>query len=89
MQCLSPEERTKVMASLFSEEGGGFVLGRTLVGASDYAFGYYSYNDVKEDYTMRNFSIDRDRYILISYIKEALKVRPDLKLWASPWTPPA
>jgi len=89
MQCLSPEERTQIMASLFSEEGAGFVLGRTPVGASDYAFGYYSYNDVKEDYTMRNFSIDRDRYILIPYIKEALKVRPDLKLWASPWTPPA
>ena len=64
-------------------------MGRTPVGASDYAFGYYSYNDVKEDYTMRNFSIDRDRYILIPYIKEALKVRPDLKLWASPWAPPA
>ncbi len=37
--------------------------------------------------TMRNFSIDRYRYILIPYIKEALKLRPDLKMWS--WTPPA
>lgn len=89
LQSLSPQQRDKVMASLFSSDGVHFALGRTPVGASDYAFGYYSYNDVKDDYTMRNFSIDRDRYILIPYIKEALKLRPDLKLWASPWTPPA
>lgn len=89
LQCLSADERTKIMESLFSANGANFVLARTPVGASDYALGYYSYNDVKDDYTMRNFNIGRDRYILIPYIKEALKVRPDLKLWASPWTPPA
>lgn len=89
LQCLSQNERDKVMMALFSKDGACFALGRTPIGASDYAFGYYSYNDVKDDYTMRNFSIDRDRYILLPYIKEALKIRPDLKLWASPWTPPA
>ncbi len=89
LQSLSQEERDKVMASLFVEEGVRFSLGRTPVACSDYSFGYYSYNDVKDDYTMRNFSIDRDRFILIPYIKEALKLRPDLKMWASPWTPPA
>lgn len=89
MQNLPLAERSKVMASLFAEDGAHFTLGRTPVGASDYAMGYYSYNDVKDDYTMRNFCIDRDRYTLILYIKEALKFRPDLKLWASPWTPPA
>lgn len=89
LQHLPSQEQDKVMTSLFSKDGTHFALARTPIGASDYAFGYYSYNDVKDDYTMRNFSIDRDRYILIPYIKEALKVRPDLKLWASPWTPPA
>ena len=84
LQSLSQEERDKVMASLFAEEGVRFSLGRTPVACSDYSFGYYSYNDVKDDYTMRNFSIDRDRFILIPYIKEALKLRPDLKMWASP-----
>ncbi len=89
LQHLSMKERDDVIAALFSAKGANFSLARTPIGASDYAFGYYSYNDIKEDYTMRNFSIDRDRYILIPYIKEALKLRPDLKLWASPWTPPA
>ena len=86
---LTQEGRERVMKSLFAEDGVHFSLGRTPVACSDYSFGYYSYNDVKDDYSMRNFSIDRDRFILIPYIKEALKLRPDLKLWASPWTPPA
>ena len=88
LQSLSSEERAKVMSSLFSEEGVNFVYGRTPIACSDYAFSYYSYNDVKDDYEMRNFNVGRDRYTLIPYIKEALKLRPDLRLWASPWTPP-
>ena len=40
------------------------------------------------DYTMANFSIDRDRQKLIPYIQAALAIKPDLHLWASPWTPP-
>lgn len=86
---LPEADRKSVMEALFGENGTKFSLGRTPVGCSDYSFGYYSYNDVKDDYEMRNFSIDRDRFILMPYIKEALKLRPDLTLWASPWTPPA
>lgn len=88
LSTLPQQDRDKVIRSLFGDEGTKFSLGRTPVGCSDYSFGYYSYNDVRDDYDMRNFSIDRDRFILIPYIKEALKLRPDLKLWASPWTPP-
>jgi len=59
------------------------------VAANDYSLSYYSYNDVPDDFGMGNFNIDRDRYILIPYIKAAQKIRPDLKIWASPWSPPA
>ena len=70
---VSQEERDKVMASFVCRRGSTLSLGRTPVACSDYSFGYYSYNDVKDDYTMRNFSIDRDRFILIPYIKEAFE----------------
>lgn len=89
LQHLDAEGRESVMASLFSADGLNMAYGRTPVASNDLSFGYYSYNDVKDDYTMRNFSIDRDRYILIPFIKSALKYRPNLILWASPWTPPA
>ncbi|HBJ08311.1 MAG TPA: glycosyl hydrolase family 30, partial [Coprobacter fastidiosus] len=44
---------------------------------------------VVDDFDMINFSIDRDRHILMRYIKEAQKIHPGLKIWASPWCPPA
>jgi glucosylceramidase len=37
---------------------------------------------------MKNFNIERDKTVLIPYIKAAMKFRPDLKIWASPWSPP-
>ncbi|OPJ59278.1 hypothetical protein [Clostridium oryzae] len=39
-------------------------------------------------YEMKNFSIDRDRNLLIPYIKESLKINPKLKIWSCPWSPP-
>lgn len=89
MQVLPANKQKEVLQSLFGQNGIRFSYARIPMGASDYALSYYSYCDVKEDFSMRDFNIDRDRYILIPYIKEALKLRPDLKIWASPWTPPA
>lgn len=82
-------ERDKVLKELFTPNGANFSYCRIPIGANDYSLSYYSLNDVPEDFTMSNFNIDRDRYILIPYIKEAQKIRPDLQIWASPWSPPA
>jgi glucosylceramidase len=86
---LDTEGKQEVVDALFSKKGCNFSMCRIPLGASDYALSYYSSNDVPEDFKMRDFNIDRDRYILIPYLKEALKVRPDLQIWASPWSPPA
>ena len=40
------------------------------------------------DTAMANFRISRDTQKLIPYIQAALAVNPNLRLWASPWTPP-
>ncbi|HET7538643.1 MAG TPA: glycoside hydrolase family 30 beta sandwich domain-containing protein, partial [Polyangiaceae bacterium] len=42
-----------------------------------------------DDYTMSSFTLAQDKKLLIPYIKAGLAIKPDLKLWASPWTPPA
>ncbi len=89
LQELPQAKQDEIMAAFFSKEGANFSYARTPVAASDYALSYYSYCDVSEDFTMRDFNIDRDKYILIPYIKAALKYRPDLVIWSSPWTPPA
>ncbi|MGQ1784600.1 MULTISPECIES: glycoside hydrolase family 30 protein [unclassified Saccharicrinis] len=89
IQALPKDNQKEIFNALFSERGCNFSMCRMPLGASDYALSYYSSNDVPEDFEMRDFNIDRDKFILIPYIKEALKVRPDLLVWASPWSPPA
>jgi len=86
---ITPAERENILKELFTPAGANFSFCRIPVGANDYSLSYYSCNDVAEDFAMSNFNIDRDRYILIPYIKEAMRIRPDLQLWASPWSPPA
>ncbi len=86
---LPSDERKKVLERLFSPEGANSTICRVPIGASDYSLSYYSYDDVPDDFAMENFSIARDRHILIPYIKAAKEIRPDLKLWGSPWSPPA
>lgn len=86
---ISPEQRQDVLNKLFSKDEANFTYCRMPIGSSDFAMNYYSLCDVDGDYDMINFSIARDRHILLRYIKEAMKVNPGLKMWASPWTPPA
>jgi glucosylceramidase len=86
---LNADARTEMLRDLFSAEGVHFTVCRLPLGSNDYSLSYYSYDDVPDDVEMQNFNIDRDRYILIPYIKAAKVFNPNLTLWASPWSPPA
>lgn len=83
-------DRQRILRALFDEKDGlGLNFGRLPIGASDFALSPYSMDDEPGDLELKHFSIERDRYMLIPFIKAALAIRPDLKLWASPWSPPA
>lgn len=80
--------KEEVLRAIFGEEGAHFNYCRMPIGANDFALNFYSLDDVPEDFHLINFSIDRDRYILIPYIKAARNINPTLQIWASPWCPP-
>ena len=65
IKALDTKGSQEVMDALFSKEGCNFSMCRIPLGASDYSLSYYSSNDVLEDLEMRDFNIDRGRYILI------------------------
>ncbi len=86
---LTDSERAEAIKLLFDEvEGIGFTWGRIPIGASDYAMDRYTLNDNAGDTAMAQFSIDRDRQLLIPFIKAAQGEKDDIKFWGSPWTPP-
>jgi glucosylceramidase len=87
---LSPEDQEEIFRALFDAVNGcKFNICRMPIGANDYALDWYSHNETKDDFEMEHFSIERDRQRLIPYIKEAKTYNPGLKMWASPWCPPA
>ncbi len=89
LQELSAADREAAIADLFDPETGcRFNFCRLPIGASDYGAEWYSLNETDGDFAMESFSIERDRRILLPYIKSALALRPDMKLFASPWSPP-
>ena len=85
---LDETQRTRVMRDLFSPQESNYTYCRIPIGASDFAMNFYSLNDVPDDFEMVNFSIARDRHILMRYIKSAMTFQPRLKIWGSPWSPP-
>jgi len=81
--------RYSVLKEFFDpNEGLKYNICRMPIGANDYSRNWYSLDEVSGDFEMKNFSVQRDKSSLIPYIKAAMKFRPDLKIWASPWSPP-
>jgi len=89
LNALPPTERETVLQAIFGKDGACFEYCRLPLGANDFAMSFYSSADVAGDFYLVNFNIDRDRYILIPYIKAARRINPNLRIWASPWCPPA
>jgi len=99
----SIEMRQEAMTLLFSaSDGAAFSWGRIPIGASNYAMSRYTLDDDGSDVApvadesnrpgadlaLTKFSLARDREKLIPYVKAAQAVKPNLRFWASPWTPP-
>lgn len=85
---LSQQRRDSLFRVLFTPEGIGINYTRLCIGASDFAPDLFSYSE-SEDFSLSNFSIDRDREDVIPMLKEMLAINPGLKIMASPWSPPA
>ena len=91
LSLLSAEDRAAVLDELFKPGvGAAFTYVRTPIGASDFAFDYYSYDDVPDDFDQAKFSLEIDERALLPLLRE-IKARVPAEsfvLWASPWCPP-
>jgi glucosylceramidase len=89
LQSLPAAGADSVIASLFDTVTGcKFNACRMPIGASDYGLNWYSLDETVDDTLMTAINIDRDKECLNRYIKAAMKYNPNLRMWASPWSPP-
>lgn len=93
---LTESQRKDALQMLFSREKGiGLSVLRQPMGASDFALAAYSYDDLPTgqplnpgDPELKHFSIDHDRAYILPILREAMALNPNLKIIASPWSPP-
>jgi len=89
---LAPVQREALLQELFGPSPGlGLSFTRLTMGASDFSLHQYSYDDMpvgQTDSTLAHFSIDSNRAYLLPVVQRALAINPQLKIMASPWSPP-
>ena len=88
LNVLTPADRHAALSALFGTDGCALSLCRTPMGANDISRRWYSYDETPGDFALDHFSIANDDDTLIPFIKAAQAFQPDLRLWASPWSPP-
>ena len=91
---LDPATRAATMRDLFSpSHGDGLAVLRQPMGASDFVQGdHYTYDDMpagQTDYALEHFSVGHDRAQILPLLRRALALNPQLKIIATPWSPPA
>jgi len=87
---LNASQQSLLLNELFNKSTGiGVSVLRISIGASDLSSSDYSYNETSGDVTMANFSLaGPDLTFLIPTLKKILTINPDIKILATPWSPP-
>ena len=86
---LNQRDLDGILHELFEPgKGASLTMGRMPLGANDFSLDFYSYDETDGDFELKDFSIDHDRQTLLPFVKSALAIKSDIKLFASPWCPP-
>ncbi|WP_161983001.1 glycoside hydrolase family 30 protein [Candidatus Frankia alpina] len=90
---LPADQRSAVLRSLFDPtEGAGLSVVRIPMGASDFAAGQYTYDDLPAGATdprLATFSVARDDRAVVPVLREILSINSRVRVMASPWSAPA
>ncbi|MCL9770061.1 glucosylceramidase [Flavobacterium sp. HXWNR69] len=89
---LVPEKKKQLLQELFGNSTQSIAINylRLSIGASDLNARVFSYNDIPEgetDVTLSKFSLKPDEE-LIKMVQEILVINPNIKIIATPWSPP-
>ena len=87
---LDEEKKEEIIESYFGKSGNKYSMARTHINSCDFSLGNYAHVEDKNDLELKTFSLERNKISLIPMINDALKKRKNnIKIMASPWSPPA
>ena len=90
---LNAQKRQDLLKELFDTTENSIALSylRISIGASDLDAMPFSYNDLpngQTDINLEKFSLARNKNDVIPMLKEILAINPNIKIMATPWSPP-
>ena len=93
MMKMNSESRSSLIKELFARDKNniGTSYLRVSVGASDLDDHVFSYDDLSSGQTdtgLIHFDLGYDKQYLLPVLKEVLKINPNIRIMASPWSPP-
>lgn len=90
---LSVSKRLEILRQIFGRDGIRLSLLRQPIGATDFAWNQWSFDDTTnniDDFNMSSFSLWREDAYIRPILDQALAIdRGRVKLFATPWSPPA
>lgn len=90
---LSVSKRLEILRQIFGRDGIRVSLLRQPIGATDFAWNQWSFDDTTnniDDFNMSSFSLWREDAYIRPILDQALAIdRGRVKLFATPWSPPA
>jgi len=88
---LSSAKRQQALDAYYSPDGLRYNLGRTHMNSCDFSLENYACCGTPGDLELKTFSLDRERRYILPLIRAAQQTAAptELKLFFSPWSPPA
>eukprot|EP01031_Cornospumella_fuschlensis_P029600 gene29600-35733_t len=78
-----------VLNKLFGSEGANMNFLRFPMGSCDFSLTATTYDEVKDDYDLSDFALDKDSKIIAEVLLDVKKINPGLRLIAAPWSAPS
>ncbi|MDB5197987.1 MAG: glucosylceramidase [Flaviaesturariibacter sp.] len=93
INALDATSKNALLRELFSSDNNAIGVSylRISIGASDLSASVFSYDDMPAgqiDPTLQNFKLGQDTINLIPVLQSILAINPNIKILASPWSPP-
>ena len=90
---LNSQKRQELLKELFGSDANSIAISylRISIGASDLNATPFTYDDLPSgqiDVNLDNFSLAPDKTDLIPMLKEIVAINPNIKIMATPWSPP-
>lgn len=86
---LPAARQAEFIDAYYGPKGIGYSLGRTHINSCDFSSDTYAYVEKAGDTELKTFSLAHDLTFRVPFILKVLQAAPELKIFVTPWSPPA